>query len=349
MQQVGHVHDLEIGAGAIQQPEACTRQALSEQVTLSLIEGGQVQVVARILRVAFQMLQVVGQAGLHGSVDGEDVELMNLAEFRRQCGRGGHGAHLPAGDVKGLAEAGDDQAAGGQLRIPGDALVRLAVKDHVLVHLVAEQQYVGGGQQRLQLLHLLGRPDRAAGVVRRVDDEQPGAGREGGGNALKVRREAAGLQRHAHGDGASHADGRHVAVVARVQHDDLIARPGDGQNGGEQGLGGPGGEGDLGVGIVGVTVAGRDLAGNGLTQGRPAGHGRVLVVAGAHGAADGFDQGRIAVEVRKALTQIDGTVLCGQGRHGAEDGGADIRQAAGKGHGHGVSAMGIGVLQAFAA
>ena len=96
-------------------------------------------------------------------------------------------------------------------------------------------------------------------------------------------------------------------------------------------------------------MAGRDLAGNGLTQGRPAGHGRVLVVAGAHGAADGFDQGRIAVEVRKALTQVDGTVLSGQGRHGAEDGGADIRQAAGKGHGHGVSAMGIGVTQAFVA
>ena len=73
------------------------------------------------------------------------------------------------------------------------------------------------------------------------------------------------------------------------------------------------------------------------------------VVAGAHGAADGFDQGRIAVEVRKALTQIDGTVPCGPGRHGAEDGGADIRQAAGKGHGHGVSAMGIGVTQAFVA
>ena len=349
MQQAGHVHDLEIGAGTIQQPEACACQALSEQVTLSLIEGGQVQVVARILRVVFQMLQVVGQAGLHGSVDGEDVELVDLAEFRRQCGRGGHGAHLPAGDVKGLAEAGDDQAAGGQLRVPGNTLVRLAVEDHVLIHLVAEQQHVGGGQQRLQLLHLLGRPDRAAGVVRRVDDEQPGAGREGGCDALEVRCEAAGLQRHAHGDGASHADGGHVAVVARVQHDDLIARPGDGQNGGEQGLGGPGGEGDLGVGIVGVTVAGRDLAGNGLTQGRPAGHGRVLVVAGAHGAADGFDQGRIAVEVRKALTQVDGTVLCGQGRHGAEDGGADIRQAAGKGHGHGVSVMGIGVLQAFAA
>ena len=227
--------------------------------------------------------------------------------------------------------------------------MRLTIEDHVFVHLVAEQQHVGGGQQCLQLLHLLGGPDRAAGVVRRVDDEQPGAGREGGGDAREVRCEAAGLQRHAHGDGASHADGRHIAVVARVQHDDLIAGPGDGQDGGEQGLGGPGGEGDLGVGVVGVTVAGRDLAGNGLTQGRPAGHGRVLVVAGAHGAADGLDQGRIAVEVRKALTQVDGTVLCGQGRHGAEDGGADIRQAAGKGHGHGVSAMGIGVSQAFAA
>jgi hypothetical protein len=65
-----------------------------------------------------------------------------------------------------------------------------------------------------------------------------------------------------------------------------------------------------------------------LAQRRHAGHRRVLVVAGAHRLRHRVDQARVAVEVGKALAQVDRTVLLRQRRHDGEDGRADVRQAA---------------------
>ena len=80
-----------------------------------------------------------------------------------------------------------------------------------------------------------------------------------------------------------------------------------------------------------MAVQSGDLVGHGLPQWRQPGHRRILVVAVAHRLRHGADQGGIAVEVRKALPEVDGPVLAGQRRHGGEDGGADIGQAAGDG------------------
>jgi hypothetical protein len=87
---------------------------------------------------------------LHGRVDGEHIELVHLAELGRQRRRRGHVAHLPAGDVVGLAEAGHDEGARRQRRESARRSGALAVKHHVLVDLVADQQHVGGRQQLLQ-------------------------------------------------------------------------------------------------------------------------------------------------------------------------------------------------------
>ena len=91
-------------AGAGQEFEARTRQRLDEQVALALVERRQFEVWPRVGHVR-------GQGVLHRRVDREHVELVDLAEFGRQRRRGGDVADLPAGDVVGLAEARDDEAA----------------------------------------------------------------------------------------------------------------------------------------------------------------------------------------------------------------------------------------------
>eukprot|EP00952_Eustigmatos_sp_NYUAD-ZCMA_P005526 24088-Eustigmatos_ZCMA.PRE.1 len=57
--------------------------------------------------------------------------------------------------------------------------MRHAVVHHVLVHLVGEQQHVGGCEDLGQLLHVIRMPDRAGRVVRRVEHDQARARRDG--------------------------------------------------------------------------------------------------------------------------------------------------------------------------
>ena len=191
-QHVGDVHCLKIRAGAVQQPKARTGQTSTEQVALLLVEIRQIPVMAGMLRVRLQPCQIVGQTVLRWRVDRKHAELVNLAKFAHQGFGGHHGTHFPTCDMEGLAKAGHHEGALRQRRVAQHALVRLAVEHHVFVHLVTEQQDVRGRQQGLQLLHLGIGPDAAAGVVRRVDDQQPGAWRDRCGNARKIRDEGGG-------------------------------------------------------------------------------------------------------------------------------------------------------------
>src|SRR6476620_4557864 len=93
------VHALEVGAVGRQQLEAGLRQAVAEQVTLSLIERWQFEIGRRVFHES-------GQAMLHRRVDGKDIELVDLAELVHQRRWRGNIADLPAGDMVGLAEAG---------------------------------------------------------------------------------------------------------------------------------------------------------------------------------------------------------------------------------------------------
>ena len=211
----------------------------------------------------------------------------------------------------------------------------LAVEHHVLVHLVADQQNVGGRQQVLQLEHVGLAPHLAAGVVRAVDEDGAGARCDGGADAFKVGPEAAGCERHTHHHAAGQLDVGHIAVVARLQHDHLVARVHHRQDGGEDGLGGTCGHGDFRVRVTGQAVKRLHFGGHGLAQGGHAGHGRVLVVAGLHGLRHGIHQRRVAVKVRETLPQIDRTGFGRQRRHDGEDGGAYFGQTRGEGGGVG--------------
>ena len=279
------------------------------------------------------------KTGLHGRVHREDVELVHLAKLRHQRGGGGHGAHLPAGDVKGLAKAGDDEGALGQARVAGAAQVLGAVVDHVLIHLVADQQHIGGCEQGFELAHFRIGPDGGAGVVRAVDDQEARARRDGGSDLCKVGAESAGCQRHAHGRAACHFDIGHIAVVAGVEHDDFIACMHGGQDDGENGLRGTRRDGDFARCVIAVSVKCFYFGSNCFAQGGPARHGRVLVVAGTHGVVDGIEQFGVAGKVGKALAQVDGLVLGRQCRHDGEDGGAHIGQLAGESRSHDSLAM----------
>ena len=202
--------------------------------------------------------------------------------------------------------------------------MRGAVEHHVLVHLVRHQQDVGGGQQGFELQHLLARPDGGAGVVRRVDDDGAGTGRDGRRDQGEIRTKGARGQRHAHDLAAGQLDIGDVAVVAGLQHDHLVAGMHAAQDGRQDGLGGAGGDGDFTARVVPAPIERLNLAGHGLAQGQGAGHGRVLVEPAAHGAGHLLYQGRVAVEVRKALAEVDRLVLSGQRGHDGEDGGADL-------------------------
>ncbi len=315
------VHALEIAAFAGQQLELAGGQAVAEEVALFLVEGCEFHRRPEISHVG-------GQAMLRGCVNREHVVLVDLAELGHQRGGRGHIANLPARHVIGLAETGDNETALSQLVMPRHAGMAGAVEDHVLVDLVADHQHLGAVEQVGQLAHLGRRPDGAGRVVRDVDDDGARPGRHCPLDRREIRAEAAGRQRYAHDGAASHFDIGRVAVVAGFQHDHLVACVHDGEQCGEDGLRGAGGDGDLAVGVVAMAVEHRHLGGDGIAQRLGTGHRRVLVVASAHGVAHGVAQGGVAGEVREALAEVDRAMLIGQRRHGAEDGRADLRQAA---------------------
>ena len=164
------------------------------------------------------------------------------------------------------------------------------------------------------------RPDGGARVVRAVDEDGARLAVDRRGDPVEVGPEGAGHERHAHHGAAGQLDVGHVAVVAGLQHDDLVAGPHHGQDGGDDGLRGAGGDGDLAGRVVAAAVHRLDLGGHGLAQRRHARHRRVLVQSLRHRVGDGVHQARVAVEIREALAQVDGAFLGGQGRHDGEDG-----------------------------
>ena len=94
-----------------------------------------------------------------------------------------------------------------------------------------------------------------------------------------------------------------------------------------------GGDGDFGAGVIAVPVEAFHLGGHRFAQDGHARHRRVLVEPAPHRVVHRGDQGRVAIEIREALPEVDGAMLLRQGRHDGEDGGADGRQPAFEGGG----------------
>jgi hypothetical protein len=198
-----------------------------------------------------------------------------------------------------------------------------AVEDDVLVDLVADDVERNAADQRDQRGDVVGGHDRSRGIVRRVDHQQPRAGRDGGRDGVPVDAVIGQLQRDDDRNAAVQLDRRHVRVVAGFEDDRFVARVHHRGDRVEDRFGAAGGDGDLGVGVIDRAVRVRVLGGDRLAERHRARHRRILVESRAHVTDDRVDQRGIAVEIREPLRQVDGADLGRELRHHREDGGAN--------------------------
>ena len=202
-----------------------------------------------------------------------------------------------------------------------------AIEDDVLVHFVAQHVERRPPCERGERVDVGGGHDRAGGVVRRVDHQEPRPRCDRRFHGIPVDPVIRRVQRDDHGNAAIQLDRWQVGVVAGLQHDDLVARMHDRRDRGEDRLGAARGDRHLGVGIVGGAVIVRVLRGNRLAERRDPLHRRVLVQAAAHVRGDCVDERGIAVEVREPLRQVHRPDVGRELRHHREDGRADRRQS----------------------
>ncbi|CAM5628383.1 hypothetical protein SCALM49S_10352 [Streptomyces californicus] len=175
----------------------------------------------------------------------------------------------------------------------------------------------------------VGREHGSGRVVRGVQEQQTGARGDEGAQFVEVRAEAGGAQRERYAPGARHGDAGGVRVVVRLECDDLVPGFQQGQQGGGDRLGGPGGHQDLGLGGPAQPVEALLVGGDGCAQLRDAGARRVLVAP----AVAQRSYGRLAdllgaVGVGEALAEVDRAGPQGQRGHLGEDRRAERGEAA---------------------
>ena len=196
----------------------------------------------------------------------------------------------------------------------------LALEDQVLVHLVGDHQQVvlaGQGGDPGELGPGEHRPGR---VVRRVQQQQPGARGDGGPQRLQVGAEPGGPQRDRDPGGARHGHAGGVGVVVGLERDGLVARLQERDQRGGDRLGGARGDQDLTVRVDVQAVEALLVGGDRVPQ---LGNARARGVLVAPPFQDrrrgrGGDLGR-AVGVREALAEVDRPGRQGQRRHLGED------------------------------
>ena len=152
--------------------------------------------------------------------------------------------------------------------------------------------------------------DPAGRVARRVEENSPGPGAEGGGQVRRIEAPFGRLERHVPGDSTHQLDRGGELVEARGEQDYLVTGVDARQQGDVESLGGAGGDGDLGVGVGG----GAQGFGDAAAQPRVPHGVFVLVVPGAHGAGRLFDHVRRRLGVAGGTDrQVDGVE--GQRQH----------------------------------
>ncbi len=177
VQRVGHperrrVGDDEVGPGRPRHLQTARLQPLAEQVALGLQRRRQpvVDLVAEAERHRDRRLErAAGHVG---------EELLDRPDRRHRRLRAVHPADLPPGRREGLAGRGDGDGALRHTGQGGDGDVLGAVEDQVLVDLVGDHPRVVLARQRADQLELGAAEDLAGGVVRGVEQHQPGAGGE---------------------------------------------------------------------------------------------------------------------------------------------------------------------------
>ncbi|MCY1417237.1 hypothetical protein D9M71_327660 [compost metagenome] len=316
------IHQLEISPRRGFELKARRRQQFAKQVALGLVEGRQL----------FDMLGVrrheISQRPLQRRHAAEVDVLVDLAQLGTEGRWRHHITGFPAGDVVGLAKRADHEGARVQRFMGQHAGVLHAVEHQVLVDFVADQIDITLGDQQRQLVQVIAADQRAAGVVRRVEDDHPCAWAEGVGELLPVDGKLTVSELDMHAAPARQFHRRLIAVVTGVEDDDLIARADYRMDSTEDRFGGTGGDGDFMLGIDADAIAAGDLVRHLLAQGRQAGHRAVLVMSGTDMPADRIEQCLRAVEIGETLGQVQGAGLRGELGHGGKDGRADVRQLA---------------------
>ena len=204
----------------------------------------------------------------------------------------------------------------------------LAVEDDVLVYLIRHHMQAVVEGQGLKAAQIVVRPHRAGWVVRRIEDYQPGSRRDGLTHVVPIDAVGGRLERNVPRHAAGKPHRRLIAVVSRIEQDDLVAGPHHRGNRAEQRFGSAGGHRDLRLGIRREAVQIKHLAGDRLAQALNPRHGRILVVAVGEVVLHPFQQIGRPVEIREALGQVQGTLFRSQRRHDGEYGGADFGQLA---------------------
>ena len=191
---------------------------------------------------------------------------------------------------------------------------------HVLPDLVADRNRIELLAEPRQQFEVLAGINHGGRIERIVEQHRLGLVVEDAGQHLLGQPPVRRLEPQQARNAAGLADDRQVAVIDRLEADDLVAGFDDSENGRRQRLGAARGhhhfrhriEGEL----VPAAVMGRDR----LPQFGNAHHRRVLVVAVqgrvGRGAADVLRPGIVG----KALAEIDGVVVAGRLRHRLEHG-----------------------------
>ncbi len=193
--------------------------------------------------------------------------------------------------------------------------MRAAVEDDVLVDLVADGigvvrlDQAGDERQLVRTEHLARR------VMRGVEDEELGPGRESRLKRVFRQLPAGRLQADQTRNAAGAADERQIRIVERLDQHHLIARRDQPEAGCGEGLGGAGGDQHLGLPVEIEPVMAPIVPGHRLPQRRQSLHRRVLVGTGEAGGGGRLAHGDGAVFVREALAEVDRAVLAGERAH----------------------------------
>ena len=227
-------------------------------------------------------------------------------------------ADLPAGEAERLAGRADRERALGHAGERAQRSV-LAVEHEVLVDLVGDRDEVVLDAHACDRLELVGGEHLAGGVVRRVEEEQPRAVVDERRERVDVGLVRRWVQRHRSEARPGHRGHGGVAVVGRLEGEDLVARVAQGEHRRGDRLGGARRHEHLGGGVDVDRPEALLVGGDGDAQLHDPRPRRVLVHAGADGGDGGVGHLDRSVLVREPLPEVDRAGGDRQRRHLGED------------------------------
>ena len=255
----GHICQDIVGPLGDRRWESDLSQGAAKPIPLGFILTGQSCVERPI-----QLLNAHGHSMLERSRGAHVQQIIHRADQLRPAGLSHAVADPPAGNAEGLGIARHGNRALHHPREGGEAQVRTAVVEEVLVDFVGEHEEVVAQGEIRNPLQLRPAIDLPGGIARRVDHDGLCPA---GNRALQVGRRE-GPVRSLHADHPRDSFHRHqradVVAVVGFEDDHFIAGSQQRQTGAMKRPRGPGTHGDLGLRVCGETVVVRKLSGDSL-------------------------------------------------------------------------------------